>query len=260
MANHFKATDFRSQPDLELGELELKKEFSKPLGEPRADSWDGWIKANPKPELSSGQPEELTPNQVAERAASEEARKRLLNENEFHLNKDNRWQMLAMAVGCDAKDEHSLSGEELRAWSAGWRVGSYELDEDCPETIPELQSLWIAGVADGTSHTCLKGEQVHKTPMAADISCMKPKAEKRQRLPKTAASVLGAVLRTSAEIVDLEEMKRVWKAYKKNGGKLTFVEIEEDHSFNLKWANGMTAWRIIKKYERQLAKQQKRPA
>lgn len=55
--------------------------------------------------------------------------------------------------------------------------------------------------------------------------------------------------RLSSQVKDVAEMERIWKAHKKNGGTLSYVGIENEKSFRLKWANGMTAWRICEKYE-----------
>lgn len=63
----------------------------------------------------------------------------------------------------------------------------------------------------------------------------------------------GKILkRVSGEVTDPKEMERIWKAYTKNGGTLSFEQIDSDKSFGLKWANGMTAYRICKKYEKLL--------
>jgi len=56
--------------------------------------------------------------------------------------------------------------------------------------------------------------------------------------------------RLSTEVVDEAEIKAIFLAYKGNGGTLTYDGIENDKSFGLKWANGMTAYRICKKYEK----------
>lgn len=71
------------------------------------------------------------------------------------------------------------------------------------------------------------------------------------RLPtQPAKKVLS---RVSGEVIDPKDMERVWKAHSKNGGTLSYEAIEADKSFGLKWANGMTAWRVCKKYEKLLA-------
>lgn len=59
-------------------------------------------------------------------------------------------------------------------------------------------------------------------------------------------------LRLSTEVSEAE-MKRVWEAYRGNGGLLSYKGIENDKSFRLKWANGMTAYRIVKKYQKEIA-------
>jgi hypothetical protein len=49
-------------------------------------------------------------------------------------------------------------------------------------------------------------------------------------------------------VTDLLEMEAIWAAYKKNGGTLSFQQIERDPKFNLRDANGNTAYRIIKRF------------
>ena len=54
--------------------------------------------------------------------------------------------------------------------------------------------------------------------------------------------------RVASEVTDPAEMEAIWAAYKKNGGALSFQQIERDPRFNLRDANGNTALRIIKKF------------
>ena len=56
--------------------------------------------------------------------------------------------------------------------------------------------------------------------------------------------------RMAREVTDPAEIERIWKAYKGNGGKLSFKQIEQDNSFGLKQTNGMTAYRICKRYRK----------
>lgn len=55
--------------------------------------------------------------------------------------------------------------------------------------------------------------------------------------------------RTAKEVTDAAEIKRIWSAYKGNGGKLSYEGIEKDRSFKLRIAGGMTAHRICKKHK-----------
>lgn len=191
--------------------------------------FEAWQRANPvKPELSSGTPEELTPNQIAERAASAALLKTIGGDED--IKRDNGWRLLAQHVGGFRKkgevDEREfMSPEHVQRWSEGWKAGCYDEDVDCPDCSPEEQRLWLAGLADGTKALML--------------------------LEKDEAVRRGTIARKGEEVTDLAEMERIWKAHKKNGGKYKSYEaIEADKSFGLKWANGMTAWRIIKKYEK----------
>lgn len=197
------------------------------------NSWEAFWKDKPgrpdaKPEMSTGMPEELTPNQLAERAASQEALK-ALDGGDATIKIDNGWRLLAKHVmpyrGPKEIDERDVMPPELaRSWAAGWKAGCYDLDVDCPEGTPEEQRLWMAGLADGTK---------------ALMQFEKDEATRR-----------GTNVRKAAEVTDLAEMEAIWKAHKKNGGKLSYEGIENEKSFALKWANGMTSYRIIKKYER----------
>ena len=54
--------------------------------------------------------------------------------------------------------------------------------------------------------------------------------------------------RTSAEINDPTELEAIAKACKAYGGQYSFERVETDLGFNLRLANGMTAYRICKKW------------
>ncbi len=66
-----------------------------------------------------------------------------------------------------------------------------------------------------------------------------------RKTPTTASSRSG---RDASEVTDPTEMEVIWAAYKRNGGTLSFQQIERDPRFNLRAANGNTAFRIIKKF------------
>lgn len=66
-----------------------------------------------------------------------------------------------------------------------------------------------------------------------------------RKAPTSASSRSG---RVASEVTDPTEMEAIWSAYKRNGGTLSFQQIERDPKFNLRQANGNTAYRIIKKY------------
>jgi len=72
-----------------------------------------------------------------------------------------------------------------------------------------------------------------------------PQPARAQALPKAKARVQskGPLLVHQVKSVGL--MRRVWEAYK---GGATFTSIEGRRSFNLKGHNGMTAFRICRKY------------
>jgi len=73
-----------------------------------------------------------------------------------------------------------------------------------------------------------------------------PKAEAKGDEAKAETPTGGA--RTSSGVTDPKEMREIWRAYKGNGGAMSFEEIEKDPRFNLRVSRGMNAYRIIKKY------------
>jgi hypothetical protein len=71
------------------------------------------------------------------------------------------------------------------------------------------------------------------------------KETKKEAPPAKKASKAPAGLgRTAKEVTAAAEIARIRKAYKGNGGSLSYEGIELDRSFNLRQANGMTAYRI----------------
>lgn len=75
-----------------------------------------------------------------------------------------------------------------------------------------------------------------------------------ERVWKTALDRIAAGPRVSGDVTDAKEIAIIGKAYVKNGGTMTFPEIELHKPFNLKPANGMTAYRIVKKYNEKMSK------
>jgi len=67
-----------------------------------------------------------------------------------------------------------------------------------------------------------------------------------KKTPRASRTSPG-VGRVASEVADPTEMEAIWSAYKKNGGTLSFQQIEFDPRFNLRQANGNTAFRIIKR-------------
>ncbi len=68
----------------------------------------------------------------------------------------------------------------------------------------------------------------------------------KRKTPRASRTSPG-VGRVASEVTDPTEMEAIWAAYKKNGGTLSFQQIERDPRFNLRPANGNTAFRIIKR-------------
>lgn len=225
------------------------KKFSKELP---TNCFEAWQRANApaKPELSSGTPEELTPNQIAERAASAAALSLLSGCAEIKI--DNGWQLLASHVlpkrgPKEVDDNDVMSKELLRCWADGWKVGCYDLDVDCLKTAKDEQRVWMAGVADGTKALMIleKEEQKKRGLIEKLTDSMKLRIKKILEGVQT-----GKMQRMAAEITDVAEMEEIWKAHKKNGGSMSYEGIENERRFGLKWANGMTAYRVIKKFEK----------
>jgi hypothetical protein len=52
--------------------------------------------------------------------------------------------------------------------------------------------------------------------------------------------------RAARQVTDATEMEAIWRAYKGNGGAMSYEAIER--AFGLRPSNGMTAYRLIKKY------------
>ncbi len=53
--------------------------------------------------------------------------------------------------------------------------------------------------------------------------------------------------RTSSKVTDPREMESIFNDYKKNGGALSFSQLEE--KYNLRKANGMNAYRVVKAWK-----------
>jgi len=62
---------------------------------------------------------------------------------------------------------------------------------------------------------------------------------------KTSAGA-GSFGRAASEVDD-SELEAIWAAHKRNGGTLSYEQIEKDTTFNLRRCNGMTAYRLIQR-------------
>ena len=191
----------------------------------KGQCWENTMAKQAKPELSTGTPEELTPNQLAELEASRAALS-ALQQNDLQIERG--WRLLAAHVGLKPKhrepDFVPFSAEEDKAWGSGFKTGINDLEQECPETDPHLKSLWNDGFNSG---------------FKALIELERADDCKR-----------GKIQRRAKEVTDLNEMEKIWKMYKGNGGKMTFEQIEAERSNGLKWTNGMTAYRICKKFDK----------
>ena len=61
--------------------------------------------------------------------------------------------------------------------------------------------------------------------------------------------------RTSRDVTDPKEMKEIWESHSKQGGTMSYESLEE--AFSLRPANGMNAYRVCRKHEREEAKKGK---
>jgi hypothetical protein len=75
-----------------------------------------------------------------------------------------------------------------------------------------------------------------------------PKAATAKR-PRPRSKPTNLTGRTSRDVTDLKEMKKIWDSHKKQGGTMSYESLEE--AFNLRAANGMNAYRVCRKYERE---------
>jgi hypothetical protein len=64
---------------------------------------------------------------------------------------------------------------------------------------------------------------------------------------KTAKPATSQAGRVASEVTDPAEVKAIKAAYKGNGGTLSYKQIEDEPKFNLRKANGNTAYRICKR-------------
>jgi len=64
--------------------------------------------------------------------------------------------------------------------------------------------------------------------------------------------------RVASEVTDPETVQKVWSLYRGNGGSMTYEEIENVATLNLRKSNGMTAYRIIQRKKAQMARADKR--
>jgi hypothetical protein len=92
----------------------------------------------------------------------------------------------------------------------------------------------------------LDDEAVPEEPaVAAKVAPPAPKkaAKKAKALPSPSGRG-----RTAKEVSNVAEMKAIWAEHKENGGTLSYDAIEK--KFGLRETNGMTAYRVCKKYEK----------
>ena len=69
----------------------------------------------------------------------------------------------------------------------------------------------------------------------------------RRTAPAGAAAMPGEG-RVASQVTDPSEIEAIWRAYKGNGGTLSFKQLEDEPKHNLRKANGNTAFRVVKKH------------
>jgi len=98
----------------------------------------------------------------------------------------------------------------------------------------------------------IAGPTTRPQNITADLEPLSPsEAVAMMRKSKEKNPKLG---RTPPKVTNPAEIKAVWEAYRGNGGTLNYGQIEDDPRFNLRRANGNTAWRICRKYSLTLNK------
>jgi hypothetical protein len=189
---------------------------------------------------------------------------------------------LAWLAGFEAgaKRAAMIDRKEL-AWSRGWHAGCYQPIARSPYSeVDPLNDEWWRGRRAGAIAAVMVGDFSHHdsrpaTALAEEpdlesevdiepsddelaeeaLLAVKPKPGRKRRraAPVRSAVPSGKPGRTAKDVTDLAEMERIWKAYKKNGGTMTFDEIELVPEFKLRFAKGMTAYRIVNNYAATLA-------
>jgi cobaltochelatase CobS len=77
----------------------------------------------------------------------------------------------------------------------------------------------------------------------------KPKASGASVSPPSIASPAATKGgRVASEVTDPREIEAIWRAYKGNGGTQSYKQMEADPRFDLRPANGNTAYRVVKKF------------
>ena len=100
----------------------------------------------------------------------------------------------------------------VKEFTRDWFPGRFVLTRTEPQTPPETAGGAVAGNAE----------------------------------PPTAPT--ATPLRKSSEVTDPSEMEAIWKAYRGNGGELSYAEVER--KFGLRPARGNHAFRVMERWER----------
>lgn len=121
----------------------------------------------------------------------------------------------------------------------------------------DVEPLKAAILAKMGRRIILGGTSLPKTPNEVVTS----EEEMNPTLPvsETPTEITPQVAkRNVADVTDEAELEAIWKAYKGNGGSLSYEGIELNPSFRLKHANGKTAWDLCKKWDKNRAKTPKK--
>ena len=134
----------------------------------------------------------------------------------------------------------NLSGRRLGP-CPGRNAGFYAPNAYCPYS-GALSSTWYRGFLAGHDAAIKLKTQFGRRHIERRTARQpKPVIRRTPSMP----AVIGEG-RLASDVTNPQEIKRIWKAYKKNGGKLTYQAIEKE--FGLKQTNGMSAYRVVHKF------------
>lgn len=140
-------------------------------------------------------------------------------------------QRPALSTRHPAEDDDDLEFKaKFGKWfGMGWKVGFSNPDSisQPPEGDAEEQKYWKSGFFAGIGTKEQFNDEAERERERKRVSALQPR---------------------NASEVGPEEIEVIAKAYVGHGGKMTYRQMDKYKPFNLVWANGMTAFRIVKQY------------
>ena len=85
-------------------------------------------------------------------------------------------------------------------------------------------------------------------PMSVQVRQQGKKAKTKNASRRTTRTTAPGPGKTSSEVTDAKEMRRIWAACRKNGGGMSYEQAERE--FGLREMKGMTAYRVCQKHEK----------